>query len=103
MAVAIDRPFLDELPVLPEVPKSKADVAWLIYDLIFDKLTSRYKLTKERTLYTQFNPVLERITKANPGKEADFRQNLERKLRKKLAGNGAGGSVVGLEDVFGCA
>ncbi len=32
-AVALDKSFFDTLPRLTEVPKSKADIAWLIYDL----------------------------------------------------------------------
>ncbi|MGQ9659909.1 MAG: hypothetical protein ACUVT0_07415 [Thermochromatium sp.] len=43
MAVAIDRQF-NTLPELQPVNRNEAEVAWLIYDLIFNQDASRYVL-----------------------------------------------------------
>jgi hypothetical protein len=37
MAVALDNSFYKTLPELPEVNENNADIAWFIYDLIYDK------------------------------------------------------------------
>jgi hypothetical protein len=101
MAVAVDQPFMDELPDLPKVPKAKADVAWLVYKLRRDQPSGIYKIQKVPTIYTKFTPALERITKANPGREVAFRETLQRKLRQKLAAGGTNrNTVTDLEEIF---
>jgi hypothetical protein len=58
VAVAVDRAFFAQLPTLPEVGPEKAEVAWLVYDLIEDTRSRRYQLTRVRTVYTQFTDAI---------------------------------------------
>jgi len=87
MAVAIDSGFYATLPKLPEVSPDKGDIAWLIYDLVRDEATNRFKLTFCRAVYAQFKPMLDRITIAEPGSVADFIDHLQDKLDEKLENN----------------
>lgn len=52
--VALQKSFFDTLPKLPIVSKEKADIAWFLYDLVFDKSTKQYNLTLVETVYTEF-------------------------------------------------
>lgn len=84
-AVALNKSFFATLPKLPEVPKSQADIAWLIYDLKPpEKSGSHYELFRERTVYTKFEPALNQITKSRPGNIEDFLQQLQEKVDEKL-------------------
>ncbi|MBD2090273.1 hypothetical protein H6F67_10455 [Microcoleus sp. FACHB-1515] len=94
-AVAVHSVFFDRLPSLPQVAKAEADIAWLIYDLVYDEQQQRYNLTPTRTIYTQFKPSLDRITLSEAGAVEDFIANLQLKLNAKL--NGA--STVEISDV----
>lgn len=85
-AVALDKSFFDTLPRLTEVPKSKADIAWLIYDL---QLTAtdgqqRYKLTKINEVFTEFGPALQSITTPVSGNMDDFVKLLQERLDEHL-------------------
>jgi hypothetical protein len=75
------------LPHLAEVPQSKADVAWLLYDLKLEKKNNRFRLRKNRIVYTEFEPALRQITTAEPGKIQEFIDVLQQKLDEKLEGN----------------
>lgn len=79
-AVAVDRAFFATLPSLPEAPPSQAEVAWLIYDLIHDSTTNRYRLTHVQTVYTSFETALTRITVAEPPPLDTFLQQLQTRL-----------------------
>ena len=81
-AVALDRHFFATLPKLEQVPKSDADIAWLVYDLSFNG--TGFALTLHETIYTKFEPALLRITQSLPGKLSDFIQTLQTKLDEKL-------------------
>jgi len=94
-AVAVHRAFYETLPDLPEVSKDIADIAWLIYDLIFDKVQQRYNLVLIRTVYTMFRSALNKITISKPGPVDDFIANLQSKLDAKLEG----ASLAQLADV----
>ena len=83
MAVAVDEAFFAQLPVLPEVAVSEAEVAWFVYDLKLNSQDKRYHLTRTRSVYTQFTPALLRITNPEPGLEVPFRKVLQRKLKEK--------------------
>jgi hypothetical protein len=85
-AVALNKKFFDTLPHLTQVSKSKADIAWLIYDL---EMTSeggqdRYKLTKIDEVFTEFESALLSITTPVPGKIDDFVKLLQEKLDEQL-------------------
>ena len=86
-AVALQTSFFETLPKLKEAPQSKADIAWLLYDLKLDKKSNRFKLTQNRIVYTEFQSALKQITTADPGKIDDFIDILQQKLDEKLEGN----------------
>lgn len=85
-AVAVHSAFYATLPELPEVSVADADIAWLIYDLVFDTELQRYRLTPVRTVYTAFKPSLDRITLSEPGEMHDFIASLQTKLVAKIKG-----------------
>lgn len=86
-AVALQTAFFGTLPKLKTAPPSKADIAWLLYDLKLDKKNSRFKLSQNRIVYTEFEPALRQITTAKPGKMRDFVDVLQQKLDEKLESN----------------
>lgn len=85
-AVALDKKFFDTLPRLTQVSKSKAEVAWLIYDLVMTEVDGqeRYKLTKIDEVFTEFEPALLSITTPVPGKMEDFMRLLQERLADHL-------------------
>lgn len=88
-AVALDQGFFDTLPKLKEVPKSKAEIAWLIYDLDHDKRKNRYSLVRKKIVYTGFDDALNQITRSDAGNVEDFISLLQEKLDEKLNGGAA--------------
>jgi hypothetical protein len=88
IAVALNKSFFATLPRLKEVSKSKADIAWLIYDLelIREKghEPGRYSLKKVDEVFTEFEPALLSITTASPGKVEDFIKLLQEKLDDQI-------------------
>jgi hypothetical protein len=86
IAVALNKTFFDTLPSLKVAPKESADIAWLIYDLqiVKDCGAERYKLTKIREVFTEFEPALISITTPAPGKINDFVRLLQEKLDEQL-------------------
>jgi len=85
-AVAVHSAFYETLPQLPEVPPADADLAWLIYDLVFDPQQQRYNLVYTRTVYTEFRAALNKITISEPGPINSFIATLQAKLDAKLEG-----------------
>ncbi|HEV2456131.1 MAG TPA: NotI family restriction endonuclease [Verrucomicrobiae bacterium] len=84
-AVALNKGFFDTLPNLPQVPAEKADIAWMIYDLRPPaKDGDQYELFRDQTVYTNFEPALDQITKSRPGKMEDFISHLQEKVDEKL-------------------
>ncbi len=83
-AVALDLAFFETLPTLEEVDKSKAEMAWFVYDLVLDSVSNRNVLTRVKTVYTRFNDTLRQITVSKPGNVMDFVQVLQEKLDEKL-------------------
>jgi hypothetical protein len=88
-AVALDQGFFDTLPKLKEVPKSKAEIAWLVYDLDHDKRKNRYSLVRKKIVYTGFDDALNQITRSDAGNVEDFISLLQEKLDEKLNGGTA--------------
>lgn len=84
IAVAVDKNFFATLPELPRIEPDKADIAWLVYDLVFDQPTNRYNLLKSETVFTAFLPALETITMAEAGLVENFLEHLQQKLDEKL-------------------
>ena len=83
MSVALDSPFFNTLPKLKEVSKEEADVAWLVYDLIPDQ-TGSLRITKTKTVYTEFSEALNTISRPNVGRIDDFLKILQAKVDEKL-------------------
>nr|VFK14516.1 MAG: Restriction endonuclease NotI [Candidatus Kentron sp. LPFa] len=86
-AVAINSGFFRTLPKLEQIPRDKADIAWLIYDLIYDQSSSVYQLKRTDTVYTGFDSALSTITKSEPGDVSNFLAILQDKLDEKLEEN----------------
>ncbi len=86
IAVALSKTFFATLPKLKKVSKSKADIAWFIYDLemIKEKEAKRYALKKVDEVFTEFEPALLSITTPLPGKIADFINLLQEKLDDQI-------------------
>jgi hypothetical protein len=85
-AVAVHRAFFNTLPDLPRVPAEEADIAWLIYDLVYDENQQRFNLTAGETVYTQFKASLDKITLSEPSPIENFVSSLQVKLTAKLQG-----------------
>ncbi|MDA3904831.1 MAG: NotI family restriction endonuclease [Bacteroidales bacterium] len=83
-AVSMQKSFFDTLPSLPTTSKSKADIAWFLYDLVFDKNTKGYSLKLVDTVYTEFEPALLRVTTPEPSNISDFIDILQSKLDDHL-------------------
>lgn len=83
-AVALHKPFFDTIPKLPVVEPEKADIAWLIYDLTLDKVLNQFNIEYLQTVYTCFEPALEKIVTPIPGPINDFIDTLQKKLDEKL-------------------
>ncbi len=85
-AIVIDRAFFETLPHMAEVPKSKAQIAWLIYDLVLTEENGNKSWTLKKTdvKYTEFETSLASITTPKPGKITDFMNILQGKLDDKL-------------------
>nr|VFK57039.1 MAG: Restriction endonuclease NotI [Candidatus Kentron sp. TUN] len=85
--VAINSGFFRTLPKLEQIPRDKADIAWLIYDLIYDHFSSVYQLKQTNAVYTEFDSALSIITKSEPGDINSFLAILQDKLDEKLEEN----------------
>lgn len=88
IAVALNKSFFATLPKLKKVSKSKADIAWLIYDLELtkgkDNEAGRYSLKKVDEVFTEFEPALLSITTASPGNVDAFIRLLQEKLDEQI-------------------
>ena len=87
MAVALDNSFFKTLPELPEVEEKEADIAWFVYDLVYNQKINMFKLQKISIKYTNFKNALDKITMSSPGKITDFINILQDKLDEKLDNN----------------
>jgi hypothetical protein len=85
-SVALQTTFFDTLPKMPEVTADKAEVAWFLYDLIFDQQLNRFRLTHSRTVYTEFREALHTVTNPRPGKVEHFVGLLQGRLDAALEG-----------------
>jgi hypothetical protein len=83
-AVALSKAFFDTLPVLAEVPKRDAAVAWFVYDLVYNEQLQKYELTKVKEVFTQFSEALLKITTTKAGPMNLFLDHLQSKLDERL-------------------
>lgn len=86
-AVALQKSFFETLPALPTTSRSKADIAWFLYDLEFNKEQNQNNLTLVDTVYTEFEPALLRVTTPQPGYVSDFINILQNRLDEHLDKN----------------
>jgi len=88
IAVALGKSFFATLPEMKRVPKSDADIAWLVYDLELTKgkgeELGRYTLKKVDEVFTEFEPALLSITTPSPGNVTDFMKMLQEKLDEQI-------------------
>lgn len=86
IAVALDKSFFQTLPKMQKVSKSKAHVAWFIYDL--DLVSSdgheKFMLKKVDQVYTEFESALLSMTTPAPGNVGNFVKMLQEKLDEQL-------------------
>jgi len=85
MAVAVDSPFFATLPAMDVVDPEDAELAWLVYDLAYDKASERRHLALTQTVYTRFDSALEKITRSEAGNEQVFLDELQGRLDHTLA------------------
>jgi hypothetical protein len=85
--VALQKSFFETLPSLPTTTKSKADIAWFLYDLVFDNELKHNNLVLTETIYTEFEPALLRVTIPEPGEITDFINILQNRLDEHLDKN----------------
>ncbi|MDX2283715.1 MAG: NotI family restriction endonuclease [Bacteroidia bacterium] len=86
-SVALQHAFFATLPELPTVPSEDADIAWLLYDLVYNPDIEQYRLTHIETVYTAFEPALARVTNPMPGEMQLFMETLQHKLDEHLESN----------------
>ncbi len=82
--VAIQKSFFDTLPELPQTTKNKADIAWFLYDLSYSETDKQYHIVLVDTVYTEFQPALQKVIFTNPGNVDDFVSVLQGKLDGKM-------------------
>lgn len=82
-AVALHKKFFETLPPLPVVSRDEADVAWLIYTLDFNQDLGIYRLNHHETVYTLFEPALEKIVTPEPDSVDKFVRLLQARLKKE--------------------
>lgn len=85
--VALQKSFFETLPKLPTTTKSKADIAWFLYDLEFNKELKQNSLVLKNIVYTEFEPALLRVTTPEPGAVSDFINILQNRLDEHLDKN----------------
>lgn len=81
--VAIQKSFFDTLPKLPTTTKSKADIAWFLYDLKFNEKDGRNHLVLVETVYTEFKPALNKVIYTEPGDIKIFEKELAKKFKSQ--------------------
>jgi len=86
-AVALNRGFFHTLPTLQEVDPSDADIAWFVYELTRDTRCNIFQLNRSRTVYTDFDESLRRITRSEAGDMDGFLRMLQSKIDEKLEKN----------------
>ncbi len=83
MAVVVDENFFEQLPKFKETKENKAEIAWMIYGLRYDKRQQKYVMALIRTVYTQFESALATITNPAIGEVKDFVKYLQERINKR--------------------
>ena len=85
--IALQKSFFDTLPNLPTTNKSKAGIAWFLYDLKLDKKQNQNTLVLVDTVYTEFEAALSRVTTPEPGNISAFINIIQTRLDEHLDKN----------------
>jgi hypothetical protein len=99
VAVVTDRKLFSTLPELEEVDRRRADIAWLVYDLVRDEDKDCFRLAHHRTLHTDFANALDVITKTEAGPVEGFVQVLQEKLDRLKKGEPVADSILAQESL----
>lgn len=86
MSVVCQRQFFDHLHLLdnsPHISESDAELAWFLYDLVFDPQTDHFKLQLENTVYMTFEFAMDRLSTLHAGDITAFTAVLDKKLANK--------------------
>ncbi len=86
-SVALQKSFFETLPSLPTTTKSKADIAWFLYDLELNEEQNQNNLILKEVVYTAFEPALLRVTTPEPGDFTEFINILQNRLDEHLDKN----------------
>jgi hypothetical protein len=84
-AVVVQPGFFATLPKLPLAVEERADMAWLLYDLDYDRVQQCFSLILRDRVLTQFEPALARISKPMVGPVDEFVERLQARLDAKLS------------------
>lgn len=84
LAVVLQEPFYEHLSLKDrEIPDpSRADIAWLIFDLARDRKGKRHRLIHQRTAYTEFWPAMDRFIRPAAGPVDEFLEELQKRLEQ---------------------
>ena len=72
IAIALQDTFFETLPELPTVEPHEAELIWLVYGIALDKTQNQYQLYLKETVFTKFQPSLDKITTPPSGKLDTF-------------------------------
>lgn len=81
-AVVLNRSFFKTLPEIKRVAKERANLAWLLYDLVL--IGGVYKLKRVDTIYSSFLPTMNIITKTKAGNINSFVKILQEKVDEQM-------------------
>lgn len=85
--IVIQKSFFDTLPSLPVTSKDQADIAWLLYDLVYSQTDGRFHLSLVDTIYTDFHDALQQVIFTSPCPLSDFQALLQGKLDEQITHN----------------
>ena len=86
IAVSLQKAFYETLTIsrLNPVSRHDGDIAWFIYDLVYDPHAERFNLLKIDEIFTKFQASLMSITTPQPGQIGEFMKVLQEKLDDQL-------------------
>lgn len=78
--VCIQKSFFETLPKFRSVDEKDGEVAWFIYDLIFNKEQNKYILELVQKKYSKFDNIIKDIITPRAGEQSKFINVLQNKL-----------------------
>lgn len=77
--------FFETLPELPTTTKNKADIAWFLYDIVYNETEKLYHMQLIDTVYTEFQAALQRVIYTKPGDVGDFVSYLQERFGERTS------------------